>query len=280
MLRRHAIAVLFAAAARAQDRLAAFFEGARGVAVLVDIAKRRPIGIHTPDSAGRLLAPPGSTIKPFAIAALLEAGKLRPTDSFRCPGNLEIAGRNLSCSHPRDLPPMQARTAIAYSCNCFVAQFAARFEPGELTRALARYGLVSRTDWIAEEATGELGRADSRLEALGEDGVLVTPAGLAMAYYRLALVSARTSLSPVLAGLEGAVEFGTAQRARVDGLRIAGKTGSAQAADGAPAAWFAGFAPSTEPKLAIAVMLHGRSGGADAAPVAGRILEAAWRGTL
>jgi cell division protein FtsI/penicillin-binding protein 2 len=45
-------------------------------------------------------------------------------------------------------------------------------------------------------------------------------------------------------------------------------------------AWFAGFAPSREPSAVVTVMLQGRSGGADAAPVAGRILEAHLAGRL
>jgi len=273
MLRRHAIATLFAAAARAADRLAPPFENAHGSAVLVDMATRRPVAIHNPELAGRLLAPPGSTMKPFAISALLEAGKLRPNDTFRCPGDLQIGGRNLACSHPADLPPIRARSAIAYSCNCFVAHFAERFERGELARALARYGLASRTGWLEAEATGQLDAADPRLQALGEEGVLITPAGLAMAYYRLALACGRVSMAAILGGLEDAVEFGTAQRAQVPGMKVAGKTGSVRSADGGHLAWFAGFAPGTAPRFAVAVVIQGRSGGSDAAPVAARILE-------
>jgi len=278
MLRRHAIATLFAAAARAQDRIAPLFNGAHGTAVLLDIARQRPIAIHAPELAGRLVAPPGSTVKPFSLAALMETGKLRPSDTFRCPGNLVIAGRNLACSHPRDLPPMQARTAIAYSCNCFVAHFAERFEPGELMLALSRYKLFAPTEWVAGEAAGGPGRADARLQALGEDGVMVTAAGLANAYLRLAVACGRISMAPLLGGLEDAVEFGTAQRARIEGLKVAGKTGSVRNADGAHLAWFAGFAPSVSPTFVVVAMVQGKSGGADAAPIAGRILEAAWRG--
>ena len=278
MLRRYFLPTLFAAAGRAQDRLAGFFEGGNGSGIVVDAGTRRPVAVHAPELAGRLLAPPGSTVKPFVIATLIETGKLRPAESYRCPGELVIGGRNLACSHARDLPPMQARSAIAYSCNCFVARYAARFEPGELTRAFGRYGLLSRTDWLAEDVAGEFTRGDVRLQALGETGILVTPAAVASAYTRLAAASARTWMTPVLGGMEDAVEFGTAQRARVAGLRAAGKTGSVRAADGAHLAWFAGFAPSARPKYVVTVMLQGRSGGADAAPVAGRILEAAWRG--
>lgn len=261
MLRRHFLQILFAAA---QDRLASYFGDAHGTAILLHTATRRTVAVHAPELAGRLLVPPGSTVKPFVIAALLESGKLRADDSYRCPGELRIGEYNMACSHPRDLPPMQARSAIAYSCNCFVARHASRFEGGELANVFARSGLLSGTEGVA----GELTRADVRLQALGEAGIRVTPSGLAMAYAR------RAWAGPVLGGLEDAVEFGTAQRAHVDGVRVAGKTGSVRAPDGMHLAWFAGFTA----KYTVVVMLQGRSGGADAAPVAGKILEAAHAG--
>jgi cell division protein FtsI/penicillin-binding protein 2 len=113
-----------------------------------------------------------------------------------------------------------------------------------------------------------------RLQALGEDGVLVTPAGLANAYRNLARSASTPEMAPILAGLEGAVDFGTAQLAKVPGLAVAGKTGSVLAPDGAHIAWFAGFAPSRSPEVVVTVMVQGRSGGGDAAPIAGQILEA------
>ena len=73
-----------------------------------------------------------------------------------------------------------------------------------------------------------------------------------------------------------AVEYGTAQRAKVPGLKVAGKTGSVRTPAGAYVAWFAGFTG----EAVVTVMLQARSGGADAAPVAGRILEAHWKGRL
>jgi cell division protein FtsI/penicillin-binding protein 2 len=97
-----------------------------------------------------------------------------------------------------------------------------------------------------------------------------------MAYRRLALAATE----PIRSGLEGAVEFGTAQQARMNGVRVAGKTGSVRASDGAMIAWFAGFAPSRAPKAVVTVMLQGRSGGGDAAPLGGRILGAHLAGRL
>src|ERR1039457_3637150 len=116
---------------------------------------------------------------------------------------------------------------------------------------MERWGLVSRTNWFGEgEATGRVWNAPSQLQSLGEDGVVVTPASLALAYCRLASRGAPA----VLAGT--------------------GKTGSVRTPAGVRLAWFAGFTDGA----VVTVMLQAKSGGADAAPIAGRILEAHWKG--
>jgi penicillin-binding protein 2 len=73
---------------------------------------------------------------------------------------------------------------------------------------------------------------------------------------------------------------GTGGRARLSGVQVAGKTGTAQAmSEGKKdnVAWFVCFAPYDQPKYAIAVMVQGASGhgGAVAAPIAARILSRA-----
>jgi peptidoglycan glycosyltransferase len=278
MLRRNAIASLFAAGdwtrrvawTKGVDR---FFEGAHGACVLVDRKTRRLMAAHAPELAGGSAAPPGSTLKPLVLNALLERGLVRADDGFPCPGDLRLAGRSFACSHPPLGAPVTVRTAIAYSCNCFAAHYASRFRAGELTRALERWGLGSRTGWFGErEGAGRVWGAAPELQALGEDGVLVTAASLALAYCRLVARAAPA----VLAGMADAVSFGTAQRAQVIGLKVSGKTGSVRTPGGLYLAWFAGFTDAA----VVTVMLQGRSGGADAAPIAGRILEAHWKRRL
>jgi penicillin-binding protein 2 len=70
---------------------------------------------------------------------------------------------------------------------------------------------------------------------------------------------------------------GTGGKARIEGVAVAGKTGSAQAMTQGKSdtiAWFACFAPYENPKYAIAVMVQGgKGGGAVAAPIAHRIME-------
>src|ERR1035441_5992357 len=263
MLRRNAIASLFASGAwtkgvawaKGIDR---FFEEAHGASVLVDRKTRRLVAAHAPELAGGSAAPPGSTLKPLGLNALLERGLVRAEDGFPCPGDLRLGGRSFACSHPPLGAPVTVRSAIAYSCNCFAAHYASRFRAGELTRVLERWGLGSRTGWFGErEGAGQVGDAPPEWQALGEDGVLVTPASLALAYCRLAARAAPA----VLAGMADAVSFGTAQRAQVTGLKVSGKTGSVRTPAGLYLARFAGFNRAA----GVAGLGGGGGGGGDAA---------------
>jgi len=80
----------------------------------------------------------------------------------------------------------------------------------------------------------------------------------------------------IKAGMADAVNTpaGTAQAAKVRGVSVCGKTGSAQNPHGESHAWFMGFAPMEAPEIAIAVMVEqGGSGGRSAAPLAGSLLR-------
>ncbi len=64
-------------------------------------------------------------------------------------------------------------------------------------------------------------------------------------------------------------------------MRVAGKTGTAEAGEGPPHAWFIGFAPVEDPSIAIAVVIasggdlgESATGGSLAAPIAGEVMEA------
>ncbi len=94
--------------------------------------------------------------------------------------------------------------------------------------------------------------------------------------------------SPIHQGLEGAVAYGTATRAQVAGVRVAGKTGTAQFCDDIARqmgicregfaqpthAWFMAYAPAEDPQIALIVFIYnGGEGSSVAAPVAQEILE-------
>jgi peptidoglycan glycosyltransferase len=82
--------------------------------------------------------------------------------------------------------------------------------------------------------------------------------------------------------MEGVVQGGTGTRAQISGVRVAGKTGTAQQGPGRPPhAWFTAFAPADDPQVAIAVVVEdggglgdAASGGRLAAPIARQVIEA------
>ena len=74
-------------------------------------------------------------------------------------------------------------------------------------------------------------------------------------------------------GLEKVVESGTGTAARVKGVRIAGKTGTAQNPHGKDHALFACYAPADDPRIAMAFVVENSGhGGSIAAPLAGQVL--------
>jgi peptidoglycan glycosyltransferase len=82
--------------------------------------------------------------------------------------------------------------------------------------------------------------------------------------------------------MEAVVSGGTGTAAQIPGVRVAGKTGTAQSAEGrAPYAWFTSFAPADNPQVAVAVLIEDAKipardvyGGRVAAPVAKEIMQA------
>ena len=91
------------------------------------------------------------------------------------------------------------------------------------------------------------------------------------------------NLAIVREGMQAVVSEGTGGRARIPGLAVAGKTGTAQVVrNGGPSrgdhrdhAWFVGFAPADDPQIAVVVLVeHAGFGGAVAAPIAKNVLQA------
>ena len=81
------------------------------------------------------------------------------------------------------------------------------------------------------------------------------------------------------------VDNGTGANARIPGIKVAGKTGTAQSASGRdPYAWFVSFAPAENAQVAVAVLIQDAgvdrnriSGGGLAAPIARAVMEAVLR---
>lgn len=254
--------------------------------------------------------PPGSTFKIVTAAAALASDPGLAGKNFDCPGYLVVNGYKLNDTAVHG--EVNLIRALAVSCNTTFAQLGLTAGAEGFQRAVKAFGLLqeppvgipARAGTIAAGAITPTELASS---AIGQGEMLVSPLQMALAAAAIAnkgiimqpyLVDTvkdslgttlqrqvvrpwLTATTPEIAGVikEGmvsAVREGTAQAAAVTGMQVAGKTGSAQNPQGQSHAWFIGFAPSDQPRLAVAVILENAgSGGAVAAPVAGSLLAAA-----
>jgi hypothetical protein len=233
-----------------------------GDAVVLDSASGKLV-FQQGDSRHATL--PGSTLKPFVLAALLERQLLKPGERLECPGGFRLGNRDLECIHVRNAGPLDAVEALAASCNFWFAMMAQRLGPDGLLKALRQVGLAAQRAPTEEQVC---------LQALGLAHVSASPLTLARAYAALLAAGPPTL---VLEGMRAAVERGTAQRASSSLVWIAGKTGTAPGGlPGTSAGWFGGWALRSAdpgkpacPPAEISTCLHSRRSVAFAVRVVG-----------
>jgi cell division protein FtsI (penicillin-binding protein 3) len=257
---------------------------------------------------------PGSTLKPFTVAAALESGQVSPGSMIDTQGgHYTIGNRTIHDAHPEGI--LTVAQVIQKSSNVGSAKMALAMAPQKLWTILSDVGFGTQTKvGFPGEATGRL-RAYQTWKPIEQatmsygHGISVSLLQLARAYSVFAtdgklkpltlvkrdqpvegkaVISPRTAMA-VRKMLEMVTQpGGTATRAQVAGFRVAGKTGTAHKLAGAAYASdryissFVGFAPASNPRLVIAVMLDepgGRSyyGGEVAAPVFSTVMAGALR---
>ena len=257
-------------------------KGHPGAAVVLDVASNKILASSGLEVAAQRLEQPGSAVKPFVLLALLNSGKIDPTKRLACHRPLYVGNRRMDCSHPPAVTSLDARDAIAWSCNTYFSTAATQLTGEEMARAFQRFGFTSLTGLAANEVAGRVATAREQvqvqLQALGHWGIEVTPLELLEAYRNLALLKFRTddhvAAVPVFDGMERAVEYGIAHAAHAEGISAAGKTGTASGVQTPQAhGFFVGYAPADKPEMVVIVYLeHGR--GIDAAAIAGPIFSA------
>lgn len=246
------------------------------VAVVLDARTGKMLAGARLNEASR--AAPGSVLKPFFLVQALRYHLIYPQTTLMCRRVLRIGGRNVDCTHPQNEVAFDAEQALAYSCNSYFAEMAKRFTPEDAATALQGYGIpkssILRTPADAQQL---------QLFVLGLEGVSITPMQLAQAYRKLAdefmKLPPTSPMQPVVHGLEDSVTYGMAHNAYVNGLPIAGKTGTASGpGQSCTHGWFAGYAPAKSPKVVVIVYLP-RGNGADAAHLA-QLFFSEYKGSL
>jgi cell division protein FtsI (penicillin-binding protein 3) len=257
---------------------------------------------------------PGSTMKPFIAALALEKSKVRfDTPIQTAPGKLTIGSATISDAHAHG--QLTVAQVIQKSSNIGIAKIALSMEPAEMWAMFDSVGFGTPIKLgFPGEVGGRLRPAKSwkpieqATMAYGH-GISVTLMHMARAYQAFArdgdllplsltrldtppssgkpVFSAQTARE-VRAMLEMAVQpGGTAPQAQISGYRVAGKTGTAHKLEGGAyankyVASFVGFAPVSEPRLIVAVMVDEPSagkhyGGDVAAPAFAEIMAGALR---
>jgi cell division protein FtsI (penicillin-binding protein 3) len=257
---------------------------------------------------------PGSTLKPFTIAAALMSGRYQPqTPVDTAPGYLRVSDHLIRDIH--DFGMLDVTGVIRKSSNVGASKIALALGPEQLWSVYSKVGFGATTgSGFPGEAVGVLqdpldwGELELATIAFGY-GLSVTALQLAQSYTVLAndgllrpVSLLKTDTPPpgvhvlpagvvrqVRAMLETVVRAqGTGQRAAVAGYRVAGKTGTVHKPEAGGYAedrylsLFAGFAPASAPRLVMVVVIDEprgpeHFGGRVAAPVFANVMQGALR---
>jgi cell division protein FtsI (penicillin-binding protein 3) len=303
-----------------------------GSVVVIDIDTGEVLAMvnqpaYNPNDRGQLMAAayrnravtdlfePGSSIKPFIVAAALASGKFTANSVIDTnPGFIQVGATTFPDEH--NLGAIGLSTVLAKSSNVGMIKLALQLEPQQIWSTLNRvgFGQVTNSGFPGESAgvftNYSHWRAISIATLSHGYGISVTPLQLAQAYAAIGALGVRRPVSmlrvdtppagervldpAVCRAMLGLLEAVTAQegatgvRARIPGYRVAGKTGTAwKASNGTYSknrytSVFAGVAPASNPRLAAVIVIDeptaGKYMGGDvSAPVFSAVVGGALR---
>ncbi len=258
---------------------------------------------------------PGSIFKPIVALAALETGAVDDGFKTHCPGGASFYGRYFKCHLKGGHGTADLHRAMVQSCDVYfynvgnrlgvdrIAEYAELAGLGQRTGIdlpQEQAGLVPSTQWKIRTTRQKWYAGETISVSIGQGALTVTPVqmayaigGLAMGgvWYTPHVVAApgrhetprRATLNPenvakVVYSMCGVVnEGGTGARARIEGVELCGKTGTAQLASNEALrsmkdgellkdnAWFVGFAPREFPEIAVVALVEGGMHGSTAA---------------
>ena len=269
------------------------------------------------------LYPPGSTFKIVTAAAALSSGRFAPDSVLPGPAALDLPQTttdlpNIGDRACGDNDEVTFLRAMEISCNSAFGFLGLELGADALRDQAAKFGVGDQLSVpmrvTPSSVPAELNEPQLAQSAVGQYDVRVTPLQVAM--FSAGVANRGTVMKPHLVRsvlssdlsviersepeelseavtpevaaqltemMEAVVENGSGEPAQVDGVRVAGKTGTAET-DGVSRAhaWFTGFAPADDPQIAVAVVVENggdpnseaRGGGAVGGPIAKAMIEA------
>ena len=261
--------------------------------------------------ASQGLYPPGSTLKVMIAEAALQEKTTDFKEVFHCTGKLDLGGGYvLQESHGAVHGSVNLEQALAESCNITFATLAMRMGAKSLDKTFERYGFHRAIEGDVLESMphlpkfAQLGTGDIAQVGIGQSELLVSPLRMAMlasAFANQGVIMKPYLLDEVISPngviiekgqqhkwlqvtspeqalqidqlMEKVVTEGTGRAAQVQGVRVTGKTGTAENPGGADHAWFIGNADIRGRMYSFAVLVENSGGGGtEAAPIARRII--------
>ncbi|MBF8983289.1 penicillin-binding protein A [Lutibacter sp. B2] len=252
---------------------------------------------------------PGSVFKMITATSVMENNS---NQNYFCEGKTNIGGYVLKDYHSIAHGNVDLEKALIYSCNVAFSQMGIELGEEKLKSTAQKYmfdkqipfDIMSKKSIFSEEV--KMTKTELGVSAIGQGKVLVTPLNMAMVASTIAndgnmmkpflvkeIINSKNRIIKMqppkilshVTNKENAnklrdimiqvVEVGTGKKAKIKNVRVAGKTGTAENGSDKEHAWFIGFAPANDPKVAIAVVLEneGKTGGTSAAPIAREILK-------
>lgn len=266
--------------------------------------------------ASKEIYPPGSTFKLVTAAAALESG-LAPDTLFEAPERLRLPQTSNYLTNQSDCggAKITLEQALKVSCNTAFANVGLQVGADKLREQAEKFGfnqdITTDVPYVASRFPGKLNEPQTAQSSIGQYEVAATP--LQMAMVAAAIANGGQVMEPYLVKevraadlsvvsthrpvrlqravsesnarllqqmMVATVEDGTGTAARIEGLRVGGKTGTAQSDPKRPPyAWFVAF--SDDPDVAVAVFLEEAggersdiAGGRLAGPIAKAVIEA------
>lgn len=252
------------------------------------------------------LYPPGSTIKPLIAVGGLETGAITPTTLLNGNSNWKLGPQyTLSNDDNANYGDINLDKAMTVSSNTYFGRVALAMGAGKLASTFDKFGLQTplNTDMVTNLPNipdfSKLSQGELAQVGIGQTSLLFTPLRLAMIAAAIGndgtmmkpyvikdienadgkikksfsgevftQVAAKGVTAAVAQAMEDVVLEGTGTRAAIPGIKIIGKTGTAENSTGRDHAWFMGCADLPSRKIAFAVIVEqGGFGGATAAPI-------------
>jgi peptidoglycan glycosyltransferase len=258
------------------------------------------------------LYPPGSTFKIVTAGSALEAGTVTMDSTFDDPGFLTVGNFTLHDNEGEATGRQDLTGAFALSSNVDFAQIALKMGTAEFYEYLHKWAIGASDDF---QLGGEDDRVPPESDIVpgelaqmgfGQGALLMTPMRMALVTATIAAggneprpyivrqivrdghiastTPTGTLASPISADtaeqvkkmMVAVVARGTGTSARLPGVTVAGKTGTATNPHGAAHSWFVCFAPAERPRVVVAIVVENAGYGATvAAPIAREVLRAA-----